>query len=130
MSTTTCPSQDELHAYSIGLLSDEASDAIAADLASCADCRSGLSTLRRRRGYIPVAIAPACRCRSVRGGVPMPSGGCSGLRNSGVFSREPVKPVVLRKGPWGIPAARGVGPAAAWAGSTRPCTRSSIGWWP
>ncbi|MGO8749620.1 MAG: efflux RND transporter periplasmic adaptor subunit [Thermoguttaceae bacterium] len=45
MSTTTCPSHDELHAYSIGLLSDEASDAVAAHLASCADCRSGLSTL-------------------------------------------------------------------------------------
>ena len=34
MSTTTCPSHDELHAYSIGLLSDEASDAVAAHLAS------------------------------------------------------------------------------------------------
>jgi len=45
MSTITCPSHDELHAYSIGLLSDEVSDAVAAHLASCADCRAGLSTL-------------------------------------------------------------------------------------
>jgi RND family efflux transporter MFP subunit len=45
MSTTTCPSHDELHAYSIGLLSDEGSDAVAAHLASCAECRTGLSTL-------------------------------------------------------------------------------------
>ena len=26
----------------------------------------------------------------------MPSGNCSGLCNSGVFSREPVKPAVMR----------------------------------
>lgn len=41
---TTCPSHDELHAYSVGLLSDEASDAIAAHVASCMECRSSLST--------------------------------------------------------------------------------------
>ncbi len=45
MSTATCPSQDELHAFSIGLLADEVSDAVAAHLASCAACRAGLSTL-------------------------------------------------------------------------------------
>ncbi|MGO9113806.1 MAG: efflux RND transporter periplasmic adaptor subunit [Thermoguttaceae bacterium] len=45
MTTTTCPSHDELHAYSIGLLSDEASDAVAVHLASCVECRAGLSTL-------------------------------------------------------------------------------------
>ena len=45
MLTTTCPSHGELRAYSIELLSDEASEAVAAHLASCADCKAGLSTL-------------------------------------------------------------------------------------
>ena len=45
MSATTCPSHDELLAYSLGRLPDEASDAIAAHLSSCLDCKAGLPTL-------------------------------------------------------------------------------------
>ena len=45
MSTAACPRTEELRAYSVGQLPDEASDLIAEHLESCATCQSDLMTL-------------------------------------------------------------------------------------
>ena len=45
MSTAICPSRDELSAYVLGRLPDEASETVAAHLESCPECQAALATL-------------------------------------------------------------------------------------
>ena len=45
MPATTCPSAEQLEAYAVGRLSDDASDVIAEHLDTCDSCQASLATL-------------------------------------------------------------------------------------
>src|ERR1035438_6171551 len=83
MLETTCPSHDELAAYTLGRLPEETSEAIAAHLGSCPACKAGLVTfddpedtfvtqLRKPAVTDPCLQEPQCqeavaRAQAVRG---------------------------------------------------------------
>ena len=133
MPATTCPSAEQLEAYAVGRLSDDASDVIAEHLDTCIPVRRSPATLDNAEDTLvsrlphaqvvdPVVAEPQCDARR---------------RGPARSRREQMTPLSQIVAPLAAPVRNWVSTgcsrnsaAAASAECTRCWRRSSIGLWP
>lgn len=65
MSDPNCPSRDDLLAYAVGKLADDASEAIDAHLDTCPNCQSALETLHDAHDSLVAGLRPSRGGRAV-----------------------------------------------------------------
>ena len=131
MPAPSCPSRETLLQYSIGMLSNEQSDDLAGHLESCPDCQATITTLEDAEDTLIGRLRTPPGSESCLAEPQFQTALAeviAGQEKGPLESRLPLR----RLSPF--PSANTKSwkswAAAAWAGSTRHCTQSSIGWLP